>query len=178
MPPAIRETTLAFNLREIFKVLADADVRYVVVGGLAVILHGHLRATADLDLVIGLERGNCTKALNALASIGFQPRLPVALSDFADPAKREDWVENRNMLVFQLWDPTQPERSVDVFVREPMDFPTLWFDAVVKDLDGIPIRVASIRHLIALKRLAGRRKDLDDIEALREIAMESGQAQD
>ena len=166
---------MAFNLREIFKVLADADVQYVVVGGLAVILHGHLRATADLDLVIGLERENCTKALEALASIGFKPRLPVALSDFADPAKREDWVENRNMHVFQLWDPTRPERSVDVFVREPMDFPILWSDAVVKDLDGIPIRVASIHHLIALKRMAGRRKDLDDIEALRQIADENGQ---
>ena len=169
---------MAFNLREIFKVLADADARYVVVGGLAVILHGHLRATADLDLVIGLERENCAKALDALASIGFTPRLPVALEDFADPAKREDWVENRNMLVFQLWDPTRPERSVDVFVREPMDFGTLWADAVVKDLDGVPIRVASIRHLIALKRIAGRRKDLDDIEALLQIAEESGQPKD
>src|SRR5579864_7444644 len=104
---------MAFNLREIFKVLADANVRYVVVGGLAVIFHGHLRATADLDLVIGLERENCTKALDALASIGFESRLPVALGDFADPAKREDWVENRNMLVFQLWDPILPERSID-----------------------------------------------------------------
>ncbi|HEY2345763.1 MAG TPA: DUF6036 family nucleotidyltransferase [Xanthomonadaceae bacterium] len=169
---------MAFNLREIFKVLSDSDVQYVVVGGLAVIMHGHLRATADLDLVIGLEPENCARALAALASIGFKPRLPVALSDFADPAKREDWVEHRNMLVFQLWDPGRPERSVDVFVREPMDFPIMWSDAVVKDLDGVPIRVASIRHLIALKRIAGRGKDLDDIEALRAIAAETGQPQD
>ena len=169
---------MAFNLREIFKILADADARYVVVGGLAVVLHGHLRATADLDLVIGLDRENCAKAMDALASIGFRPRLPVAMGDFADLAKREDWVENRNMLVFQLWDPNRPERSVDVFVREPMDFATLWTDAVVKDLDGVPIRVASIRHLIALKRIAGRRKDLDDIEALLQIAEESGQPKD
>jgi hypothetical protein len=93
----------------------------------------------------------------------------------ADPAKREDWVENRNMLVFQLWDPILPERSIDIFVREPMDFPTLWAHAVVKDLDGVPIHVASIPHLIELKRVAGRRKDLDDIEALLQIAEESGQ---
>jgi len=39
---------MAFNLREIFKALADAEVDYVVVGGLAVIMHGHLRATRDL----------------------------------------------------------------------------------------------------------------------------------
>ena len=169
---------MAFNLREIFKALADADAQYVVVGGLAVIMHGHLRATSDLDLVVGLAPENCLKALDALASIGLTPRLPVTLADFADPAKREDWVQNRNMLVFQLWDPDNPERSVDVFVREPMDFPTLLADASVKDLDGVPIRVASIRHLIAMKRIAGRRKDLDDIEALSQIAAESSQPED
>ena len=48
-------------------------------------------------------------------------------------------------------------------------------DAVVKDLDGVPIPVASIRHLIRLKQTAGRRQDIDDIDALREIARETGQ---
>ena len=159
---------MAFNLREIFQALADCD--YVVVGGLAVIMHGHLRATRDLDLVVGLAPENCRKALDALASIGLRPRLPVVMQDFADPAKREDWNRNRNMMVFQLWDPKNPERSVDVFVREPLYFPTMLADAVIKDLDGVPIRVASIPHLIAMKQVAGRRHDLDDIEALRQIA--------
>lgn len=166
---------MAFNVHEIFKALADADADYVVVGGLAVIMHGHLRATRDLDLIIGLQPDNCTRAMDALSSIGLRPRLPVSLADFADPEKREDWASNRNMLVFQLWDPENPERSVDLFVREPLDFRTMLSDAVTKDLDGVPIRVASIAHLIALKRLAGRPLDMDDIEALQEIADEQGQ---
>src|SRR3546814_10505176 len=99
---------------DLFKALADARVDYVVVGGMAVIMHGHLRATRDLDLVIGLAPDNCTKAVDALAGIGLRPRLPVALSDFANPEKREDWADNRNMMVFQLWDPANLERSVDV----------------------------------------------------------------
>src|SRR5690606_26516414 len=131
-------------------------VAYVVVGGLAVIMHGHLRATSDLDLVIGLEPDNCVRAMRALASVGLRPRLPVALEDFADPVKRTDWVENRNMLVFQLFDPANAERSVDVFVREPIAMSELADDAVVKDLDGVPIRVASIRHMIVLKQAAAR----------------------
>ena len=163
---------MAFNLSEIFAVLSDTD--YVIVGGLAVILHGHLRATRDLDLVIGLAPDNCSKALDALASIGMRPRLPVAMQDFADPEKREDWNRNRNMMVFQLWDPRNPERSVDIFVREPMDFPLMLADAVVKDFDGVPIRIASIPDLIAMKQVAGRRHDLEDIEALREIADNAG----
>lgn len=166
---------MAFNLREIFKALADGEVEYVVVGGLAVIMHGHLRATRDLDLVIGLHPDNCMKGMQALSSIGLRPRLPVTLADFADPSKRADWVDNRNMLVFQLWDPVNPERSVDVFVREPLDFSAMLSEAVIKDLDGVPIRVASIRHLIILKLAAGRPLDLDDVQALREIAAETAQ---
>src|SRR3546814_8553099 len=83
---------------DLFKALADARVDYVVVGGMAVIMHGHLRATRDLDLVIGLAPDNCTKAVDALAGIGLRPRLPVALSDFANPEKREDWADNRHMM--------------------------------------------------------------------------------
>lgn len=167
---------MAFNIRQIFKALSDAGAQYVVVGGFAVILHGHLRATRDLDLVIGLAPDNCGRALDALAAIGMQPRLPVTFADFSDPAKREDWIENRNMLVFQLWDRSNPERSVDIFVREPFDFAQMLAEAVVKDLHGVPINVASIRHLVAMKRVAGRPTDLDDIEALRLIAAETGQA--
>lgn len=66
-------------------------------------------------------------------------------------------------------------RSVDVFVREPLDFSAMLSEAVIKDLDGVPIRVASIRHLIILKQVAGRPLDMDDIQALREIAAETGQ---
>ena len=166
---------MAFKIREIFKALADAEVDYVVVGGFAVIMHGHLRATSDLDLVVGLQPDNCAKAVSALSRIGLRPRLPVALADFADPVTREDWVQNRNMLVFQLWDPANPERSVDLFVREPIDMGAMLTDAVDKELDGVRIRVASIPHLIQLKQIAGRPQDLDDIEALRIVAAETGQ---
>ena len=166
---------MAFNIREIFKALADADVDYVVVGGFAVIMHGHLRATRDLDLVIGLQPENCAKAMDALSGIGLRPRLPVTFADFADPAKREDWTQNRNMLVFQLWDPANPERSVDIFVREPLDVGAMLADAVVKEFDGVPIPVASIRHLLQLKQAAGRPQDIEDMKALRIIAAETGQ---
>ena len=130
---------MAFNIRQIFKALADAQVEYVVVGGFQVIMYGHLRATADLDLVIGLDGDNCRRGLDALHSIGFRLRLPVAMSDFADPDKRADWIENRNMLVFQLRDPGNAERSVDIFVREPFDFGLMRSEAVTKNLDGVTI---------------------------------------
>lgn len=161
---------MAFKIREIFQALAAANVDYVVVGGFAVILHGHTRATRDLDLVVELSRGNCERAIAALASIGLQPRLPVSIHDFADPDKREEWRASRNMIVFPLWDPAQPERIVEVFIHEPIVFDRLRADATTRTIDGVPIPIASIEHLIAMKQQAGRPRDREDIEALRLIA--------
>jgi len=163
---------MAFNVREILAVLNTAKVDYVVVGGLAVILHGYLRATADIDLVVGLAPDNCRRALDALGSIGFRPRLPVSIEDFADPAIRKEWIEQKNMLVFQLWDPGNPMRSLDIFVREPIPFERLLGDAVEKDIDGMAVRVASIEHLVEMKQAAGRARDLEDIAKLRALAGE------
>mgnify|MGYP007086568485 CR=1 FL=1 len=167
---------MAFNLREIFKALADAKVDYVVVGGLAVILHGYLRATADLDLAIGLSPDNARRGMASLAHIGLRPRLPVTFEDFADPTKRAEWRETRNMMVFPLWDPANPLRSVDVFIDEPIAFEQLLQQAVTKDLDGLAVRVASIPHLIKMKQRAGRPRDLEDIGKLQQILQtESGE---
>jgi len=160
---------MAFNVRQIFAALNDASVDYVVVGGLAVILHGYLRATADLDLAIGLSPDNARRGMQSLASIGLQPRLPVSLDDFADPDKRKDWLENHNMLVFPLWDPGNPLRSVDVFIDQPIAFECLLEQAVLKHLDGLVVPVASIPDLIEMKQRAGRPRDLEDIDKLGQI---------
>ncbi len=159
---------MSFNVRQIFAALNEAQVDYVVVGGLAVILHGYLRATADLDLAIGLASNNARRGMQALGAIGLRPRLPMAAEDFADPEKRAEWTQ-RNMLVFPLWDPDNPLRSVDVFVDEPIAFDRLLRDAVRKDLDGTIVPVASIDHLIEMKERAGRLRDLEDIDKLRQI---------
>lgn len=163
---------MAFNVRAIFKALAEADVDYVVVGGFAVILHGYLRATADLDLVLGLSADNCQRGLRALSDIGFQPRLPISLEAFCNPENRRKWSEQSNMLVFPLWDPDNPLRSLDLFVEEPIEFSRLMNDASIKEIDGVQIRVASIEHLIEMKQAAGRLRDLDDIAKLKLIREE------
>jgi hypothetical protein len=160
---------MSFNVRQIFAALNDAQVDYVVVGGLAVIQHGYQRATAHLHLAICLSPDNARRGMQSLASIGLQPRIPVALDDFADPDKREDWLNNRNMLVFPLWDPANPLRSVDVFINEPVAFGQLLDMAVIKDLDGLRVPIASIAHLIEMKRLSGRPRDLEDIDKLQQI---------
>ncbi len=153
----------------LFSTLNSAGVRYVVVGGLAAVLHGHARLTADVDLIVDLAPDEARKAMEALRSLGLRPRAPVNALDFAIPEKRREWIERKGMRVFCLFDPSHPMREVDLFVEHPVDFEGLWQDSVVMDLGDTTVRVASISHLIQLKRQAGRPQDLLDIEALEEI---------
>lgn len=78
----------ASDLDLVFQALQAASVRYLVVGGVAVVLHGHPRFTADLDLVVALEPGNARAAVEALAGLGYRPRPPVDGRLFADSAAR------------------------------------------------------------------------------------------
>ena len=152
----------------IFAVLQTTGVRYVVVGGVAVNLHGHQRFTKDIDLVIELVPDRALKALKALEGIGYKPNVPVKLTDFADPAIREGWIRDKGMMVFQM-DSDQTRLSIDIFVRYPFDFDELWDQSTQVDLPGASPRIASIDHLISMKREANRPQDLLDIEQLEKI---------
>ena len=100
-------------------------MRYVVVGGLATVLHGHARLTADVDLVIDLAPGEARKALEALTRFRLRTRAPVDSLAFAD-AVRQDWRDQKGMRVFSLYDPSNPMLEVDLFTEHPIDFEELW----------------------------------------------------
>lgn len=152
----------------IFTALQATGTRYVVVGGVAVNLHGYQRFTKDIDLVIELVPDRALKALEALRTIGYKPNVPVKLADFADPTIREGWIRDKGMTVFQMYS-DQTRLSVDIFVRYPVDFDELWNQATAVDLPGASPRIASIDHLIRMKREAGRAQDLLDIEKLTKL---------
>jgi hypothetical protein len=145
------------------------DIRYVLVGGLAAVLHGVDRLTADIDLVVDLAPEQAARAVEALLELGFKPHAPVDPRQFADPAVRERWRQESGMLVMSFWDPDNRRPTVDLFAGYPMDFTVLFQDSRVLPLTGTTVRVASIDHLIAIKRAAARPKDLDDVERLLEI---------
>jgi hypothetical protein len=152
----------------VFEALNAANARYVVVGGLAVVLHGHIRATQDIDLVVSLEPEETRRALSAVERIGYHPRLPVKLSDFADPEQRERWAREKNMVVFPLFNETT-RLTIDLFVQYPIDFAELWDASEVMQLRRSTIRVASLDHLLRMKRETGRPRDLQDVEELERL---------
>lgn len=157
-------------IEPILRALEEANVRYVVVGGLATVLHGYPRLTVDIDLVVDLAPEEAIKAIDVLSGLGLVPRVPVPASDFADREKRETWIRDKNMRVFTMLDPNNPMRQVDLFVESPIPFDALWQRAEILSLRDTSVRVAAIEDIIAMKRTAARPQDLVDIEALQAIA--------
>lgn len=154
---------------DVYAALAAADVRFVVVGGMAVVLSGHVRTTIDLDLVVDLAPEPAQRAMMALTELGFRPRVPVAPLDFADPRIRQDWIDTKHMQVLSFNDPQRIAREVDVFVAYPMDFERLVAAAVPVQVGEQVIPVASIDDLLAMKRASGRPQDLADADALERL---------
>ena len=153
----------------IFEALNRSGARYVVVGGVAVVLHGYLRVTGDLDLIVDLSPAGARKAIETLLGIGMRCPLPVDPLEFADPGIREEWMRQKGMCVFPMVDPANPMRQVDLLVDSPIDFEGLWSRAVTIEVGSTPAKVVSIPDLIELKRAAGRMQDAADIEVLEGI---------
>src|ERR1019366_6284386 len=154
---------------ELLKALEDNGIRYVVVGGVAVVLHGFVRATMDLDLIVSLDSVNTGKFLDLVGKLGYRPKVPVPLAQFGDPAKRQEWIETKGMRVFSLHHSKRVQELVDVFTKEPIPFEELYARRVRVPVEGISIIIASREDLKTLKRAAGRPQDLQDIAALEEL---------
>jgi hypothetical protein len=153
----------------IFEAFAAGGVRYLIVGGLATVLHGHIRMTADIDLIVHLEPDNCRKAIETLVALGFKPRAPVDPLDFADPVKRNEWVHTKGLTVFSMSGKSEVPVEIDLFVEEPMDFEELWQKRSELEFGGTVAQVIDKNSLIELKSRSGRPQDLEDIAGLKRL---------
>ncbi len=158
---------------EIFQQLNQQNVVYLVVGGLAVVLHGHLRTTADIDLVLALDRENVLNAVKALKAVAFQPRPPVPFEELAEPEKRAAWIREKGLTVFSAYSKRFPGIEVDLFVIEPFDFNAVFTRAARITIDETIVTVISLNDLIEMKKKVGRPLDLEDVRAL-EAIMKAG----
>jgi hypothetical protein len=151
---------------EIFRNLHKRRVKYVVVGGVAVVLHGIVRLTVDLDIMVDLGKKNVERFLEAVGSLGYAPKAPVALAEFADPVKRALWKKEKNMVVFSFYNPKKPFEKLDIFIHNPIDFSAAYKNRKVYKVAGLSIPVVSLEDLKKLKKLSGRKQDEADVIAL------------
>jgi len=156
------------SVAAVLRALNEAGVRYVVVGGLAVLAHGILRTTNDIDVVLDLDEENVARATEALAALGFQPLVPVPLSDLGRAERRRTWIEEKGAKVFHLFSDRHRTARVDVFLEEPFDLDEILERALREEVaSGVEVPFIGLDDLVSMKLEAGRPQDLVDVQKLR-----------
>jgi len=146
--------TLNRSFRELLESFHARRVRFLIVGGYAVIFHGHPRMTQDLDLWIDLEPDNLDRLASCLEECGY---------GIADFFRRQLQVPDR---VVSLG--AAPQRIDLLTGVGPFDFGEVHARRVLEVWDGVELPTVSLRDLRALKKASGRLQDLADLEALPE----------
>ena len=139
---------------------AKAGLRYAVVGGHAVALHGAIRGTVDIDFVIKWNKKQLIVAEHELNNMGLISRLPINAIDVFE--FREEYITNRNLIAWNFYDPEDLSKQVDIIIN---------YDLSGKKTQQITlgktkIRILAMDDLIAMKLESGRDQDVSDVKAL------------
>jgi hypothetical protein len=149
--------------RDVFRCLRKHDVRYVVIGGIAAVLHGVPRVTFDLDLLIQATEDNASRLLKALREAGLGT---------ASLTTTERLLENE-ITIFK------DRLRIDVQTRTPgLEFDLAWEQRESMQHQDEEFHVVCVSDLIASKVACGREVDLSDVAVLRDLnsgsALDSG----
>lgn len=166
---------MAIFYEEVLRALDAASIRYVLVGGVAVVMHGVPRTTADLDIAIDLEESNVRRLVEVMTALGFVPRAPVGALELASAERRRTWIADKHMAAFTFHRPGRPLDEVDVLIDPPLPFAELAAGADIVEAEGLRLPIAGIRHLIRMKEQAGRAQDVADADALRRLLEAQGE---
>jgi hypothetical protein len=147
-------------LLKIATALHEKKLPYAIVGGFAMVLHGAVRGTVDLDLVIQLKRSDFLLIEEIFLSIGLKSRLPVSADSVFQ--FRQEYISNRNLIAWSFYNESRPYELVDIILTT--DFRNI--RTVKKSFAGQKLTVISIPDLIKMKTEAARPQDLADVEAL------------
>lgn len=161
----------SMKIAELLQSLTDENVQFVLVGGLAVQLHGFLRSTFDIDLVLAMDDANLSRFIDVAKRFSLMPVMPVPIDSLRNPSQIDQWHREKGMLAFALREPQAGGSVVDVLVRPDVPFEKLMSDAVSGELFGRQVCIASIDNLLLMKRIANRPKDLLDISVIPQALM-------
>jgi hypothetical protein len=148
------EQTLPEDFKEFLKLLNEADVQYLLIGGYAVGYHGYPRATADMDIWVAIASDNAAKLVEVFHRFGMQ-----------DPHVTPALFQERGKIIRMGVPPMRIEVLTEI---DGVDFAECYAARVTANIDGQPVQLISREHLRKNKRAAGRHKDLDDLENLPE----------
>ncbi|NEO37535.1 MAG: hypothetical protein F6J90_14850 [Moorea sp. SIOASIH] len=142
------------DFKEFIQLLKDNQVKYLVIGGYAVAVHGHPRYTKDIDIWIEMSPENAQKMMVALTQFGFGS-LGLAAEDFQTPDQ-----------IIQLGYP--PNRIDLITTPDGIDFETCYQAKIEVIIDDISVNFIDLDNLIKNKQASGRLQDLADVENLQD----------
>ena len=145
-------TALNLDFKEFIQSLNDNAVRYLVVGGYAVALHGYSRYTKAMDVWVEMTTENASRVIKALNQLGFGS-LDLKAADFMIPDQ-----------IIQLG---YPPRRIDILTTLPgVEFSDCYASCVTTDMDGVAVNFIDLENLKKNKKATGRHQDFADLEAL------------
>lgn len=148
---------------------AEKHIKYLIVGGVAVNLHGYPRFTNDLDILLTLDRENLDSMAEIMERMGYQQRLPIAIQELSNEGKARTFIAEKGLTAYSFIHEKYPQFNVDVLVAESIDFENFSAHTMKAEVWGIDVPVVSIDDLIAMKQKSDREKDIQDIVALLEL---------
>lgn len=154
-------------LLKVFRAFNGLKVRYLVVGGVAGVLHGNPRFTKDLDIWVDPDPKNLEKVVRAFKKLKFIPRVPVKAEDFVSEENRNRWKREKGMIAFTFINPKVPFENIDLLFEGPVKFDSAYKKKKVFKSGQVSIFTIARTDLIAMKQAAGRPQDLQDIKILK-----------
>ena len=141
------------DFREFIESLNKHSVRYLLIGGYAVALHGHPRYTKDLDIWIWMDHTNAANLLNALKDFGFSA-LQLSAEDFLKPDR-----------IVQLG---YPPNRIDLMTSpKGVEFENCYASREKIEIEGLEVNLINLNDLKLNKKATGRHQDLADLENLK-----------
>jgi len=153
----------------ILKALSSSDVKYLIVGGVAVNLYGFARLTGDLDVMLLMEDANIAKFIRILKKLNFKPKLPVSFDDFMNREIRDSWIKEKGMKAFSVYCKDDPGEVVDILIDSCLDFKSAYSRKKIMKSGKFSLSVISLNDLIGMKTKADRDRDRLDISVLNKI---------
>ena len=168
------------HINEILFALTDAEVEFVVAGGVAAVLHGVERVTLDIDLALNMDPANVEKFLHVIYGLGLRPRVAVPARDLMSREAVQRMIAEKGALVFSFVDFDRPLRHVDIFLQDNLSFGELSRDARAVVIENRKIKIIGIAKLLEIKRAISplRDKDLIDIKELERLQRRSESSKD
>lgn len=148
---------------EIVEAFDKAKLDYAIIGGYALALHGVVRATINVDIVLSLRLADYTLAETILGQLGLKSRIPVRAQDIIK--MRQEYIANRSLLAWSFVDYADPTRQLDILITK--DLREIKVEKI--SVGGKKIKVICLADLLNMKQESGRPQDLIDIKSIKDL---------